>query len=148
MWIWRFVNMLRGLGHPWHINLMLRVFLSLGSIFIYNMPTNLQTWQIHISGPLQGPKAPFKGPGGPLTYQSYDKMCCNEFSYHCDQFWYVKCQQTFKLDKFTFQNNGQILSMSGKLPILWYYIKSKPPGGSPRFLSCKLLEPSRSLIIH
>ena len=54
-------------------------------------------------GPPRGPKAPFKGPVGPLTHQSYDKMCCNEFSYHWDRFWYITCQQTFKLDKFTFQ---------------------------------------------
>ena len=30
------------------------------------------------------PKAPFKRPWRPLTQKSYDKMCCNEFSYLWD----------------------------------------------------------------
>ena len=88
-------------GPPWHTSLM--ISLLLGSVLKYNMPLVLQTWQIHHSGAPRGPKAAYKGPGGPLTYQSYDKMCCNEFPYNWDRFWYITCQQTFKLDKFTIQ---------------------------------------------
>ena len=101
-------------GPPWHTSLM--ISLLLGSVLIYNMPLVLQTWQIHHSGAPRGPKAAFKGPGGPLTYQSYDKMCCNEFLCHRDWFWYITCQQTLKLDKFTFQGPPRGLKAPFKGP--------------------------------
>ena len=31
-------------------------------------------------------KALFKGPGGPLIFQYYDKMCSNVFTYHWNRF--------------------------------------------------------------
>ena len=58
--------------------------------YIYNMPRilkNPQTHKLQAPGePLGGPKVLFKGPGGPLAYQYYDKMCSNEFLYLWDQF--------------------------------------------------------------
>ena len=71
--------------------------------------TCLESLKIHkytIYGPpgehLEGPEALFKGPGGALTYQYYDKLRSNKFSYLWDQFWYITCLQFFKLYKFTF----------------------------------------------
>ena len=62
-----------------------RTLMLVASILINNMPTILQTWQIYFF------RAP-QGAWGALTHQSYDKMFCNEFSYHWDQFWYITCQ--------------------------------------------------------
>ena len=62
-----------------------RTVMLVASNLINNMPTILQTWQIYF---FSAPQVAW----GALIHQSYDKMFCNEFSYHWDQFWYITCQ--------------------------------------------------------
>ena len=52
-------------------------------------------------GPLWNPKAPKRVPLMPFIYTFHYMLCSNEFLYHWDQCWYIKCPECLKMDKYT-----------------------------------------------